>query len=179
MKTIRAVAATALTTVSLAGVAAVVAPSASAYSGNEKIKNVQLTLFGGKDGDNITDDNPDPRGIAWPVDDGYPTIHHRAAGNGTWENPTTLAVADPDEGGQFTPGTRFYIPTVHRYFIAEDTCDECLDDLNDSGLTHVDMWAGKNATSKAMDSYPANGRHTIIINPGPGRTVDKGPLLTH
>ena len=170
------------TTVGITSLGLSITPAASAYADNEKIYNVQLTLYGGKDNDNITPDNDNPRGIAWPKDDpAYKrkTIHKLASGDGTWENPTTLAVADPAHGGPFSPGTRFYIPAVHRYFIAEDTCHECLQDWHNGKQQHVDMWAGKNATQKALNSYPANGPHTIIVNPHPGRRVDKGPLLTH
>lgn len=169
------------TTVGITSLGLSITPAASAYAYNETINNVQLTLYGGKDNDNITPDNDNPRGIAWPANDpAYKgkTIHKLASGDGTWANPITLAVADPKKGGPFSPGTRFYIPAVRRYFIAEDTCGQCTRDWR-KGKQHVDMWAGKNATQKAMNSYPANGRNPIIVNPDPNLPVDKGPLLTH
>ncbi|MBB3116057.1 hypothetical protein [Corynebacterium bovis] len=181
MFTLRTAAAAAASTLALLGAGAAAAPGASAAPNQYTMDNVQLTLYGGQDGDNITSDNDNPRGIAWPKSNAHPSsIHTLAGGNGTWENPTTLAVANPRKGGPFQPGTRFYIPAVHRYFIAEDTCAECLHDLHRSTpVQHVDMWAGKNATQRSMNAYPANGRHKIIVNPSKGMQVTSGPLLTH
>ena len=52
------------TTVGITSLGLSITPAASAYADNEKIYNVQLTLYGGKDNDNITPDNDNPRGIA-------------------------------------------------------------------------------------------------------------------
>ena len=179
MTSFRSIGTTTVATVALLGAgAATIAAPAGAYGGDEKIRNVHLTLYGGQGGDNITGDNSNPRGIAWPREDGYPTIHNLAGGDGSWQHPITLAVA---KHGPFKPGTRFFIPAVHRYFIAEDTCEQCGKDWNNGHQQHVDMWAGKNATPAAMNDFPASGyNHTIIVNPTPDHKVDTtGPLLTH
>lgn len=105
-----------------------------------------------------------------------PVLHQKAGGTGTFADPLTTAV--PGSGGsgmEFPKGTKFYVPSIKRYVIVED-----------SGATkmsspHLDIWVDGEGHSKGdsdacMNSF--TGKATIVKNPGAGRTVTAGPLTT-
>lgn len=105
-----------------------------------------------------------------------PVLHQKAGGTGTFADPLTTAV--PGSGGsgmEFPKGTKFYVPSIKRYVIVED-----------SGATkmsspHLDIWVdgeghGKGDSDACMNSF--TGKATIVKNPAAGRTVTAGPLTT-
>ena len=67
-----------------------------------------------------------------------------AEGNGTYADPITFA----SDVTEFPVGTILYYPTVEKYFIMGDLCQECTEDWQGQGpnggpkLHHVDLWLG-------------------------------------
>jgi hypothetical protein len=65
-----------------------------------------------------------------------------ASGNGTYADPITFA----SDTKEFPVGTILYYPTLEKYFIMEDLCQECTEDWRGHGpdggpeLHHVDLW---------------------------------------
>lgn len=106
-----------------------------------------------------------------------PVIHQSAGGTGTYNDPVTLAVGYTSSGPDIAPGTRFYIPALHRYVIVEDTCGACHGGRG--GHTWIDVYvdgAGTTAgkAEDCMDEF--TGNVTAIKNPGPGMDVTQGPI---
>lgn len=104
-----------------------------------------------------------------------PVIHQLAGGIGTYDDPTTVAVDHlPDGTLQFRKGTRFYVPNVRRYFIAEDTTGELA-----PGTVHLDMWSG-GQTSTQQSAYDCmshvTGHYLVICNPAKDYAVVSGPM---
>jgi hypothetical protein len=84
-----------------------------------------------------------------------------AGGTGTWENPTTIAT-----GSTIAQGTRFYIPNLQRYFVAEDS---------GSGLVvWVDGRWDRTRTSNCMTAI--NGDQLVIKNPANNYKVSAGVI---
>jgi hypothetical protein len=104
----------------------------------------------------------------------YPIIHTVAAGVGTFTNPITLAVAT----GKFSPGVKFYLPFVRRYFIVEDQCAGC--GTAPSGTSAwIDMWIdGRNGTTTSTDACmnALTGNRKAIYNAPNGYAVVSGAL---
>ena len=99
-----------------------------------------------------------------------PVIHQRAGGTGTFADPITVAINVP----QFPWGTKFYIPNLRAYFIAEDT-------IGDSPGTppHLDVWVGGQSSSESSaDSCMSRltGNYLVIRNPASNYAVVSGPL---
>jgi 3D (Asp-Asp-Asp) domain-containing protein len=99
-----------------------------------------------------------------------PVLHKEAGGRGTYADPITVAVAD----GSFKPGTRFYVPSVQRYVIVEDSGAS-------DGDNHLDMWIGgkggsESGAKKCMDRI--TGTTTVEQNPPAGRPVMAGPIYS-
>jgi hypothetical protein len=103
-------------------------------------------------------------------------LHAKAGGTGTYADPITTAV--PGSGGsgmEFPAGTKFYIPTLKRYVIVEDS------GATKMGLPHLDVWVGGRGHSKSdsdacMNSF--TGKATITKNPSAGHPVTVGELTT-
>jgi hypothetical protein len=101
-------------------------------------------------------------------------LHRTAGGQGTFADPITVAV--PGSGGrgmQFAQGTRFYLPTVRRYVIVEDS------GASTYGLPHLDMWVdGRGGSIGAVENCmdAITGRVPAELNPPPGRPVLAGPI---
>jgi hypothetical protein len=91
----------------------------------------------------------------------YPVIHRQAGGIGTYADPITAAVGTSHGVPDLKPGTRFYVPTLRRYFIVEDQCAEC--------TAHwYDLWVdGRTDTKK--EAYRCmskiTGTRQVILNP--------------
>ena len=97
--------------------------SSSSSSSSSQL-NCKITFYGARD-------NCPPSGeIAYPI------IHKEAGGLGTYDNPITFASAKR----LFSPGTRIYYPTLEKYFVMEDSCEECTDEYALTGACHVDLW---------------------------------------
>ena len=130
-------------------------------------------------------DNTPPGG-----DISYPEIHQTAGGTGTYSDPITYA----SYTGEFPAGTIIYVPRVQKYFIMEDSCEECQADWTGKGpdggpnLRHVDLWLGGqggNAMAAidcedALTHSNADGTPTlepIIVGPPSNETVSSAPLF--
>jgi hypothetical protein len=99
-----------------------------------------------------------------------PVIHQRAGGTGTFADPITVAINVP----QFPWGTKFYIPNVRAYFIAEDTIGN-----GPSSPPHLDLWVGGQSSSESSaDSCMSRitGNYLVIRNPASNYAVVPGPL---
>lgn len=93
---------------------------------------------------------------------------------GTFADPITLAAYK----GVYSPGTKFYIPNVRRYFIVEDTCGNC-NNVPSGASAWVDLWAGGNGNDDSEVLACENavtGKFTIIKSPDANRPVVSGPL---
>ena len=109
---------------------------------------------------------------------GEPVLHQTAGGSGTSTDPITVAV--PGHQGQmaWAPGTRFYLPTVQRYVIVEDSGAAAAPPGDD---THLDMWIGgqdgtTNTTNDCEDTL--TGTVAAIVNPPTNEPVMPGPIFT-
>jgi 3D (Asp-Asp-Asp) domain-containing protein len=102
----------------------------------------------------------------------FPVIHQQAGGAGTFEDPITAATAQP---GNFSPGTRMYIPQLQKYLIVEDSCASCNPD-------QVDIWMESESGNPAESVDQCEQAWTpptpleVEINPPPGRPVDVTPF---
>jgi hypothetical protein len=67
-----------------------------------------------------------------------------AHGNGTYKNPITFA----SDKKEFPVGTVLYYPTIEKYVVMGDDCQECDEDWSGKGpdggprLHHLDVWIG-------------------------------------
>jgi hypothetical protein len=103
-----------------------------------------------------------------------------AGGTGTFTNPITVAVGYVGSVPDYPYGTKFYIPNVRKYFVVQDTCDECHSTPSGSS-TWVDMWTGGNGSNNAGILACENaftGNHAIIRNPDAHRAVVPGALYS-
>lgn len=115
-----------------------------------------------------------------------PVIHQQAGGTGTWSDPVTVAVGHSLATGSdvldYPAGTKFYVPSVQKYFITEDTCGDgatpqnipCHNLTNPSNpapagdTTWIDLWVGGASGSQSVSNACENtltDTHTIIVNP--------------
>lgn len=100
-----------------------------------------------------------------------PIVHKKAGGRGTYSDPITVAV--PSESS-FKPGTRFYLPSVKRYAIVEDS------GASSSDGNHLDLWVdGENGSESAVEACMdrLTGNATAEVNPPPGRPVIASPIF--
>jgi LysM repeat protein len=106
----------------------------------------------------------------------HPILHKDAGGTGTFTDPITVAV--PGQGhGIWTAGSKFYLPTVKRYVIVEDTGASAAPAGQDG---HLDMWIGgqggtKSATDNCMDKITGTNV-PATFNPPPNLPVIDGPV---
>ncbi len=128
-------------------------------------------------------------------------IHTEAGGTGTYADPITFATSNTE----LWFGTEIYIPRFHKYFIGEDSCTECGQDMRGAapnnpdgtigpgpdagpGFIHFDLWVGGQdadwpdvilcedaLTLSNPDGSPL--ADPIILNPGPNETVDTTPIF--
>lgn len=138
-------------------------PGTAAASGSEKVITAYTTGY-------TWFDNT-PVGSAQIA---YPTIHRVAGGTGTWGDPITIATAK----GAYTPGTRFYIPSVRRYFVAEDFGGANMY-RPPVGSAWLDLWiGGQGGSSRGADACASaiTGGHKVVVNPSPGYEVRPGTI---
>jgi hypothetical protein len=140
-------------------------------------RNFLVTLYG------WPDNSPPGDAIAYPQNEGNPTIHNVASGVGTYSNPITYAT----DQAELPIGTIVYYSYLHRYFIMEDDCTECDEDWTGQGpdggprLYHIDLWiGGQNGNSNDVinceDDLTQNSA-PVIINPPSNEPVDTTPLF--
>jgi hypothetical protein len=120
----------------------------------------------------------------------YPQIHQTAGGTGTYSDPITFATDSSEQ----PPGTIVYVPRVGKYFIMEDSCQECSADWTGHGpnggpnLRHLDLWLGGQGGSafaaieceNALTNYNSDGTPSmepVIVNPPSNETVTSEPIF--
>src|SRR5882724_11175262 len=106
-----------------------------------------------------------------------PVLHRTAGGQGTYRDPITVAVPGTATTMRWKPGTRFYLPSVRRYVIVEDSGASPAPPGVD---THLDMWIGgrggtRDATEDCMSKL--TGTVPAVLNPPPGLPVMTGPIF--
>ena len=142
-------------------------------------------------------------GYAWPDNTppgsaiSNPVIHHEAGGTGTYADPITVAVGHSFIGGvdvlDYKAGTKFYVPNLRKYFIAEDTCGDgntpqngpC-HNLNKPGNSApagaqvwLDLWVGGVGSSQSsvlVCEDAITDLHTVIVNPVSNYAVNPGAI---
>lgn len=125
------------------------------------------------------------------VDISNPVLHTSAGGTGTYADPITLAVGHSLIGGKdildWPAGTRFYVPNLRKYFIAEDTCGDGSDPQSgpchvgypSSASTWLDLWiGGKGGTTSGSNSCmdAITGVWTVIVKPPSGLATVAGSV---
>src|SRR6266480_3523519 len=130
-------------------------------------------------------DNTPPGG-----DISFPQIHSTAGGKGTFADPITFATAK----AELAPGTKIWVPRVKKYFIMEDSCQECGEDWSGHGpnggpgLRHLDLWLGGKGGNAfdaidcedALTHYNADNTPTlepVVVSPPSDEPVDNTPLF--
>jgi 3D (Asp-Asp-Asp) domain-containing protein len=109
----------------------------------------------------------------------HPVVHRKAGGTGTYTDPITVAVAP----AQIPYGTLFYVRDFQKYLVAEDWCQESVDEFK-RGVkkVHLDVWVGgKGARRKAVLAFEnsiTNENRRVIMNPKPDYPVIAGPLYS-
>jgi hypothetical protein len=110
---------------------------------------------------------------------GEPVLHTEAGGQGTFADPITVA-APGDQGKTTLPaGTKFYLPTVQRYVIVEDSGAAPPPAQTD---THLDMWVdGQDGTKATVDDCEDQftGKVPAQLNPPDKLPVMAGPIFAH
>jgi len=128
----------------------------------------------------------------------YPVVHARAGGTGSYADPITLAVGHSIVGGKdildYPAGTIFYIPTLRKYFIVEDTCGDgpspqvgpCHSGFTAPAKTWIDFWLGGTAenNSEAVQCSAKlttqTGSATLILkDPKPDHPVAVEPIFNN
>jgi hypothetical protein len=109
---------------------------------------------------------------------GEPVLHQVAGGTGTFADPIT--VATPGHAGHqaWPPGTKFYLPTVQRYVVVEDSGAARQPEGTD---THLDMWIGGQDGTKAATDACENeftGKVPAQVNPPDGLPVITGSIFS-
>lgn len=132
---------------------------------------------------------PGSAAIAYPRGD-YPTKHRVAAGQGSYDNPVTLAVGwHQADGPLYKPGSRFYLPFLHKYVMVEDACGDraeagpCyqLDQAPAGASTWLDVWVDghnhpRSASDLCMDQI--TDLHTVVFQPKRGYPVHYSSITT-
>ena len=118
-----------------------------------------------------------------------PVIHNGAGGQGTYNDPITLAVGHSISGGRSTPdvpaGTRFYIERLQKYAIVEDVCGDGNTPQNGpchtghQGHPWFDLYVGGkkvNAQTAAACARSITDLQAVIMNPAPNLPVSAGEV---
>lgn len=156
--------------------------SANSNAASEQIEDIYTTGY------SYYDNTP-----AGSADISNPIIHKKAGGTGTFNDPITVAVGHTKSKGKDTldypEGTKMYIPSLHKYFIVEDTCGDgatpqngpCHTGYTQSGKKYswIDLWVGGSTVGKTksdacMDKI--TDIHKVIINPVNNYVVNSGAV---
>jgi hypothetical protein len=111
---------------------------------------------------------------------GSPVLHKTAAGQGTYSDPITVAVPGEQNAMSYPPGTRFYLPTIRRYVIVEDSGAP----PGPAGTsTHLDVWIdGHDAPTVAAVEQcedAITGTVKAYLNPPPDLDVIASPIYAN
>ena len=163
-----------------------------------------LTMYG------FPDNTPPSAGIAaghsgsaitFPNNNVGQGIHPQAGGTGTYADPITFATSNTE----LWYGTEIYIPRFQKYFIGEDSCTECGQDMRGAapnnpdgtigpgpdggpGFIHFDLWVGGQTADwpnvilceDALTLANPDGSpfmDPIVLNPGANEPVDTTPIF--
>jgi hypothetical protein len=110
---------------------------------------------------------------------GEPVLHKQAGGTGTYADPITVAVPGHQGAMDWPPGTRFYLPTVQRYVMVEDSGAA---KPPPGAQTHLDMWIdGQDGTKQTTDNCEDQftGNVPAQSNPQQGLPVMAGPIYAN
>ncbi|MEV4315212.1 discoidin domain-containing protein [Actinocrispum sp. NPDC049592] len=130
-------------------------------------------------------DNTPPGG-----DISYPQIHDTAGGKGTFADPITFATST----SELKAGTKVWVPRVRKYFIMEDSCQECGEDWSGHGpnggpgLRHIDLWLGGKGgdamaaidCEDALTHYNADSTpvmESVVVDPPSDEPYDSTPIF--
>ncbi|HEY1974824.1 MAG TPA: hypothetical protein VGH89_43225 [Pseudonocardia sp.] len=108
---------------------------------------------------------------------GEPVLHKEAGGTGTFADPITVAVPGHQGDMAWQPGTKFYLPSVQRYVMVEDSGAAKPPSGDD---THLDMWiGGQDGTKKTTDDCEnqLTGNVPAQVNPPGNLPVMAGPIF--
>jgi hypothetical protein len=108
---------------------------------------------------------------------GEPVLHKQAGGTGTFADPITVATPGHQGKQDWQPGTKFYLPTVQRYVMVEDSGAAKPPSGDD---THLDMWiGGQDGTKQATDDCEdqLTGNVPAQVNPPGNLPVMAGPIF--
>jgi hypothetical protein len=104
-----------------------------------------------------------------------PQIHQHAGGTGTYQDPITVASGGKSGGASADGihcGDRFYLPSIQRYVIVEDTGN-----TPNKSEPHLDVYVADDPDKKCMNAI--SGTVTAIPHPPPGLPVLAGPIGDH
>jgi|GEM_PF-688589 len=126
-------------------------------------KLLTLTFYG------YPDNDPPSTTIA------YPKIHQVAGGTGTYDDPVTVAIVTEMKGGNWSPGTKMYVPSLKKYLIVEDECASCVPD-------QIDVWMDSNDTNPnevllCEKTWTPKQPVEVEIDPPVGREVITTPFF--
>jgi 3D (Asp-Asp-Asp) domain-containing protein len=102
-------------------------------------------------------------------------VHKKAGGRGTFSDPITVAAPGSARSTETPIGTRFYLPSVNRYVVVEDS------GASKMSRVHLDVYVdGKDLPRRFSDNCMSEitGKVAAIKNPGPGMPVTPGPLTS-
>jgi hypothetical protein len=123
----------------------------------------------------------------------HPVLHTVAGGEGTYDDPITVAVGHVRAGGEhildWPPGTRFYVPNLRRYLIVEDTCGDgerpqdgpCHVGYPDEATTWLDVWVGgEGGTEEGAERcmVKITGVWDVYVDPSPDFPVEVGEIYS-
>ncbi|QQS38766.1 hypothetical protein IPM62_05285 [Candidatus Woesebacteria bacterium] len=138
--------------------------------GGEKI-SAYITFYG------WPDNTPSGNAIAYPNSRYSQTLHNWASGIGTFNDPLTIAT-DPSF---LAIGTKIYIPLLQKYGIVEDLCEGCVNNVQESGRNHIDVWMESNDNHSqslvACQHYWTRQISTVVIHPSHNLPVNSLPLF--
>ena len=110
---------------------------------------------------------------------GEPVLHKTAGGTGTFADPITVAVPGHQGDMDWQPGTKFYLPTVQRYVLVEDSGAAKPPSGDD---THLDMWiGGQDGTKSTTDDCEGQltGNVPAVVDPPDNERVMAGPIFAN
>src|SRR2546429_1346749 len=121
--------------------------------------------------------------IAYPKKEGNPTHHNVSTeGAGTYADPITFAAGKQAINKDVFPvGSILYVPFLQKYFMLEDQCAECDDQLNGEKY-HIDLYMGPaDHPSNKGTLYACEAKITrntdVVLKPASNLPVDTTPLF--